>query len=74
MTSELTPGEIRRSLDDLKRNQGNFVTKELYKTELGHLSDDVSDLKEGQKWVIRLLAANFIGLIIIIATQGLSLP
>ena len=66
MTDELTPGEIKRALAML---QTQSVSKELYERDMAEIRADLHEIADSQKWLTRLLAGNFLAVVILLATQ-----
>lgn len=74
--SDMTAGEIARAFQDNKDAHRGFVSKDIHETVIAELRADISEIKESQKWAMRLLVSNFLGLVvavvIFVATRGIG--
>ena len=74
MTDNLTPGQLARWIDKHEELHNRLVEKAYHDLELGGLREDVNDIKESQKWAMRLiislLVSNLIGLIYFVVAQN----
>lgn len=68
----LSPGEIERKVEHIERRQIDFVLKELYERDLREISGDIREIKESQKWMSRLVIAQFVTLIVSLVVVGLT--
>lgn len=74
--TEMTQAEVSRAIQRLETGQRSFVSKDVYERDLKELRGDLNEIKESQKWAMRLLVSNFLGLIvavvIFLATRGIG--
>lgn len=68
----LSPGEIERKLEQLESSHSGFVTKELYERDLLEISGDIREIKESQKWMSRMVIAQFVTLLIALVVAGVA--
>lgn len=60
----------------LNGDNGRFVRRDVYERDLHHVTQDVAEINDSIKWALRLIVAEFLGLIvglvvvIVIATGG----
>lgn len=56
--------ELVRAFGEIKRRQSDFVSREVYNLEVKGMRDDVAEIKESQKWAMRLLVGQFVALVV----------
>lgn len=60
----MTPAELTRAVTTLERRQLDYVSKELYERDMHEIRDDIKEISDGQRWMMRLLVTQFFGAII----------
>lgn len=60
----MTTAEMQRMLESHERRFNDYVRKSEHDIVVRNIEGDVADIKESQKWMIRLLAANFLVVVI----------
>lgn len=76
MPGEMTNAEINRAIDRLETQQQSLVTKAVYDRDQAELRSDIREIKDSQKWMMRLLVTQFFGLVVAVvifaATRGIG--
>jgi hypothetical protein len=76
--SEMSLGQLttwtEKHDDRHEKFRREFVSRELYNQAVAALAEDVADIKEAQKWAMRLivtiLLTNLLGLLYFLVTQS----
>lgn len=58
-----TLSEIERWLDRHDTTHDRFVSKDLYDEQIRSLREDISEIKENQKWTTRLVITQLVGIV-----------
>lgn len=73
--TEMTNAELTRAYERLDRQRDAFVSKEVYARDIDELRVDISEIRDFQKWLMRLMVANLFGLVvsvlIFVVTRGI---
>lgn len=73
--TEMTNAELTRAYERLDRQRDTFVSKEVYTRDMKEFRSDVAEIRDFQKWLMRLMVANLFGLVIsvliFVVTRGL---
>lgn len=56
--------EVVRRLESVERRFNDYTRKEVYERDMGEIRTDISEIKESQKWAMRLIAGQFVALIV----------
>jgi hypothetical protein len=74
--TEMTAAEIARAFAQNHREHDKFVGKELHDQVIHSLREDITEIKDSVKWMMRLIVTQFFGLvvavIIFVATRGIG--
>ena len=62
--NEPTVGELAREVARQERRLSDFVRAEVYERDVHELRDDIREIKEAQKWAMRLIAGQFVVLVL----------
>lgn len=62
--TEVTIPEMVRRLESVERRQSGYVSKEVYDRDHREMRQDVGEIKDSQKWAMRLLVGQFVALIV----------
>ena len=64
----VTSAELIRRVESIERRQADaetrYVLNAVYVRDHNELRNDISEIKESQKWAMRLIAAQFVALLI----------
>lgn len=73
--SEMSIAELARLVDRIEKRQDGYVSTEVYERDLKELRNDIGEIKESQKWMMRLMVSQLFGLIVavvmFVVTQGI---
>jgi hypothetical protein len=75
--NEMTLPELTREVGRLDRRFSDTVSKAVYEANVGTIKDDIAEIRDSQKWAMRLIAGQFVALIIALlfyALQQAQLP
>ena len=61
---DVTLPELTRRVGDLDRRFNDYVQKAIYEANVTHIREDISEIKDSQKWAMRLIAGQFVALVI----------
>jgi hypothetical protein len=65
---DITLPELARRVDTLERRQHNltteFVLQAVYTRDINEIRNDIGEIKDSQKWAMRLIAGQFVVLIV----------
>lgn len=64
MNDDVTLPELARRVDGVERRQSEFVRREVYEKDVKNLHEDITEIKDGQKWATRLIVGQFLALVI----------
>lgn len=64
MAGDMTLAELQRLVESHDRRFNDYVRKAEHELVVRNIEGDVADIKDSQKWMVRLLAANFLVVII----------
>jgi len=75
MVADMTPAEVDRAIHQaLRGERSHYVSKDVYDVKIAALGEDLKEVKDSQKWLMRLMVAQFFMLIVTLvvyaATQG----
>ena len=61
---DVTIPELVRRLDNLERRHSDFIRIDVYTRDFNEVRNDISEIKDSQKWAMRLIAGQFVALIV----------
>lgn len=66
--TQLSPEEMQRMIINhekiLNSDNSRFLRRDLYDSKQGHMAEDIAEIKDTLKWGMRLVMAEFLGLIV----------
>lgn len=62
--TDMTPGELTRAVQNLQRREADLIRKDFYERDMHEIRRDIEEIKDGQRWMMRLLVTQFFGAII----------
>lgn len=69
---EMTIAELSRAVGRLEENLGKKVDVNLHDRDITELHRGVDEIKDSQKWLLRLMVAQLLGLLVAIIIVVLS--
>lgn len=70
---EVTTSELVRRVDGVERrladHERRYVLNEVYLRDMNEIRNDITEIKDGQKWMTRLMITQFMAFIIWLVTQ-----
>jgi hypothetical protein len=64
MPEEFTIAEIERRVTDLGRRFSDYTRKDVYERDIREIQHDISEIKDSQRWAMRLIAGQFVALVL----------
>lgn len=61
---EMTLPEVQRLAESNQRRFSDTVYKEVYTRDMAELRKDIGEIKESNRWAMRLIAAQFVTLVV----------
>lgn len=75
--SDMTPEEVTRMVlaheKILSTDNGRFIRRDVYSLDQKHLLEDVGEIKDTLKWGLRMVVAQFLGLIVTLVVMLVAL-
>lgn len=72
--ADMSLAEVTRWVDRHDRKHDDVVSKEVHDQIIKTLSEDITEIKESQRWAMRLIVTlfltNLVGLLYFLATQA----
>lgn len=64
----MTLAELARHVETLERRQATFedrmVLQAVYTRDMNEIRNDLAEIKDSQRWAMRLIAAEFVALVV----------
>lgn len=61
--SDMTMPEVEREFGRLERRFADTVSKQVYERDMTETRSDIAEIKDSQKWAMRLIVAQFISFV-----------
>jgi hypothetical protein len=60
----VTLDELVRRVESVERRQSDFVLQAVYTRDMNEIRNDIGEIKDSQKWAMRLIAGQFVALVV----------
>lgn len=61
---DVTLPELARRVESIERRQVDFIRNDVYVRDFNEVRNDISEIKDSQKWAMRLIAGQFVALVV----------
>lgn len=61
---DVTIPELVRRVESVERRQADFVLSAVYTRDVNEIRNDIGEIKDAQKWAMRLIAGQFVALVL----------
>ena len=62
--SEVSLSELERRVNDMGRRFADYARKDIYERDMNEIRHDIAEIKDSQRWAMRLIAGQFVALVL----------
>lgn len=61
---DVTLPELARRVESIERRQVDYIRNDVYVRDFNEVRNDIAEIKDSQKWAMRLIAGQFVALVV----------